>query len=75
LEKKHDLIPVKLNQIINLYIQEKGKKDDGIGIINKYVIIVPATIKGEEYMVQITKVMPTYAFAKKIKNKNDKEVN
>ena len=46
----------------NLEIISIGKKGDGVGKINNFVVIVPNTQEHQTYKVKITKVLDTVAF-------------
>lgn len=58
--------PVQVGNRIQIHIDNIGTKGDGITIWKKFIIITPNTIKGRTYNVTITKVLNTYAFAKRI---------
>lgn len=48
--------------IENLKIISIGKKGDGVGKVNNFVIIVPNTEEDKSYTIKVTKVLPTVAF-------------
>ncbi len=54
--------PVTAGDIIDLDIIGLGRKGDGIGKIDNFVVIVPNTEEGTSYQVEIKKVHPTVAF-------------
>ena len=54
--------PVKIDETVEITIEEIGKKGDGFGRINGYVIFVPDTKKGMMYSVKITKVTDRFGF-------------
>lgn len=60
---QHEQPPIKEGDIIeNLSIISMGKKGDGVGKINNFVVIVPNTQEGQSYNVKVTKVLQTVAF-------------
>ena len=50
-------------EIENLKITNIGRKGDGIGRVDNFVVIVPETMEGHKYNVKITKVYKNLAFA------------
>lgn len=57
------LPPVKEGDIIqDLKIIGIGRKGDGIGKVDNFVVIVPETDEGQSYTVEINKVLSTVAF-------------
>ena len=47
----------------DLTIKDIGRKGDGVGFFDKYVIYVPGAIKGAMVKVKIEKISGTVAFA------------
>ena len=55
--------PIEEGQVIDdLMIIGLGRKGDGIGKVNNFVVIIPQTEVNQTYKVKITKVMSTVAF-------------
>ncbi len=55
--------PIEEGQVVDdLMIIGLGRKGDGIGKVNNFVVIVPQTEVNQTYKVKITKVMSTVAF-------------
>ncbi len=48
--------------IENFEIVGIGKKGDGIGRVDNYVIMVPNAELGKTYKVQVTKILPKFGF-------------
>nr|YP_009492208.1 ribosomal protein S2 [Pseudopediastrum sp. CL0201VA]AWI68857.1 ribosomal protein S2 [Pseudopediastrum sp. CL0201VA] len=62
---------VEIGKILDLTIKRKGPKNSGlVPISDNFTIIVPNTKVGDTVQVEITKIKPTYAFAKVISAKN-----
>jgi len=55
--------PVKEGDIIDVKIESKGEKGDGIARISGFVIFVPGTKEGDEVKIKITKVLRKVGFA------------
>lgn len=58
---------VKEGKVLEVMIQDIGKKGDGIARKEKYVIYVPGTTKGSIVKVHIDKVVGTLAFGKVVR--------
>lgn len=54
--------PVREGEEHDIIIEGLGKEGDGIGKVNKFVIIVPGAQAGDELRVRITKVSRRVAF-------------
>jgi translation initiation factor 2 subunit 2 len=48
--------------VIELLIHDVGKKGDGVGKLQNYLVIVPGTVKGTKVKVKITNLSGTTAF-------------
>jgi predicted RNA-binding protein with TRAM domain len=57
---------VKVNEVVEVEIQEVGKKGDGIARIHGFVIFVRNSKKGEHLKVKIIKVADRFAIAEPI---------
>ena len=49
-----------------VFIQDMGRKGDGIAKYDKYVIYIPGVTKGATVKAKIEKVAGTIAFAKQV---------
>lgn len=54
--------PVKRDDVVKLKIESIGRKGDGIGRYNGFVVLVPNTSQGNEYNIRITDVHRKFAF-------------
>lgn len=61
MEKPNNL-KIQLNDVLPLEIESLGSKGDGIAKYKGFVVIVKNARKGHSYNVEITKILPTYAF-------------
>ncbi len=50
-------------ETLNLNIKDTGKRGDGIGYVNGFVIFVPKTKPGDNVRVRVEKVFPKWATA------------
>jgi translation initiation factor 2 subunit 2 len=51
-------------KIYELYIEDVGRKGDGVARIDQYIIYIPGAIKGQTVKAKVEKVVGTVAFAK-----------
>lgn len=65
MKKESKQPPVKEGDKIIVTIDNIGRKGDGVARYEGYAIIIPETIKNKKYLVEITNVYPSYAFANK----------
>lgn len=63
---KTEIPPIKENDIIEIFIINKGRKGDGVARYQNYVVFTPNTETDKKYKVQITKICPKYCYAKVI---------
>ena len=54
--------PVNEGDVLDLEIESLGDKGDGVGKIDKFVIMVPNTKTGEKVKVKISRVLRNMAF-------------
>jgi len=54
----------------DLHIESVGNKGDGIAKVDKYLIFVPSTVKGEVVKAKIKKISGTLAFAEVVERKS-----
>lgn len=59
---KMDLAAVKVGEIYEIFINDVGKKGDGVGKIGDYLVIVPGTVKGTTVKVKVTNISGKTAF-------------
>lgn len=59
---KSDANAVKVGEIYDVFIHDVGKKGDGIGKIQDYMVIVPGTVKGSTIRAKITNISGKTAF-------------
>ena len=59
---KTDANAVKEGEIYEIFIHDVGKKGDGVGKIQDYLVIVPGTVKGTTVKVKITNMSGKTAF-------------
>lgn len=59
---KSDANAVQTGEIYDLFIHDVGKKGDGIGKIQDYLVIVPGTVKGTTIRAKITNISGKTAF-------------
>lgn len=59
---KSDANAVKVGEIYDVFIHDVGKKGDGIGKIQEYMVIVPGTVKGSTIRAKITNISGKTAF-------------
>jgi len=60
------LPPLEAGKVYELFIQDMGRKGDGIAKYDKYVIYIPGVTKGATVKAKIEKVAGTIAFAKQV---------
>jgi translation initiation factor 2 subunit 2 len=53
---------LKAGDVIELLIHDVGKKGDGVGKLENYLVVVPGTVKGTRVKVKITNISGTTAF-------------
>jgi translation initiation factor 2 subunit 2 len=53
---------LRAGDVIEILIHDVGKKGDGVGKMNNYLVIVPGTVKGTRVKVKITNISGTTAF-------------
>ena len=61
--KETDPAELKEGDIIEVFINDVGKKGDGTGKFMDYLIVVPGTVKGATVHAKITKISAKTAFA------------
>jgi len=59
---KNDSSELRAGDIIEILIHDVGKKGDGVGKMQNYLVIVPGTVKGSRVKVKITNISGTTAF-------------
>jgi len=59
---KSDANAVQTGEVYDLFVHDVGKKGDGIGKIQDYLVIVPGTVKGTTVRVKITNISGKTAF-------------
>lgn len=55
--------PVKTGQRIQIKITSIGRKGDGVGKYQDFIVMVPQSKVDQEYIVRITDIHETFAFA------------
>ena len=60
------LPPLEEGKVYEVFIQDMGRKGDGIAKYDKYVIYIPGVAKGATIKAKIEKVAGTIAFAKEV---------
>lgn len=63
---KRDL-PVKLNGIYDIDIEDLGSRGEGVGRVDGYTLFIEGALPGERVKAKITKVNKNYGFAKLMK--------
>lgn len=60
--------PVEQDQILQVTIENLGKKGDGIARItnDRFVIIIPKTEPNKQYVIKITRLFDKFAIAEKL---------
>ncbi len=58
-----ETIPVRKNQMIELYITGQGHEGEGVGKYEGYALFVPGALSGEQVRVRVTKLNKNYGFA------------
>jgi len=58
--------PVHEGEELEVEIESIGAKGDGVAKVTGYTIFVPNTAVGNKLMVKVERVLPNYAFAKKM---------
>ncbi|MCL2786686.1 MAG: translation initiation factor IF-2 subunit beta [Methanomassiliicoccaceae archaeon] len=53
---------LRAGDIIEILIHDVGKKGDGVGKMQNYLVVVPGTVKGTRVKVKITNISGTTAF-------------
>ena len=53
---------LRAGDIIEILIHDNGKKGDGVGRFQTYLVVVPGTVKGTRVKVKITNISGTTAF-------------
>jgi len=53
---------LRAGDIIEILIHDVGKKGDGVGKVQNYLVVVPGTVKGARVKVKITNISGTTAF-------------
>lgn len=53
---------LKIGDVIQIFISDVGKKGDGIGKVQDFVVIVPGTVKGTTVNAKITNISSKTAF-------------
>jgi len=53
---------LKAGDIVELFIHDVGKKGDGIGKFESYIVVVPGTVKGARVKAKITNISGQTAF-------------
>jgi len=53
---------LKEGMTIDLTIKDIGRKGDGVGYFNKYIVYVPGAVKGSTFKVKIEKISGSVAF-------------
>jgi 23S rRNA (uracil1939-C5)-methyltransferase len=61
--KMTETIPVRKNQMIELYITGQGHEGEGVGKYEGYALFVPGALSGEQVRVRVTKLNKNYGFA------------
>jgi translation initiation factor 2 subunit 2 len=53
-------------QIYEFYVEDVGKKGDGVARKDNYIIYIPGAMKGQTVKVKIEKVSGTVCFGKQV---------
>lgn len=62
MNKRFGDIPVQENQEYIVFVESIGNKGDGICKVDNFVILVPAAIINQEYLIRVDKVKSKFAF-------------
>ena len=65
--------PVNQGETLNIHIKDTGKRGDGIGYVDGFVIFVPKTKPGDNVRVRVEKVFPKCAIASLIEHIEEEE--
>lgn len=55
---------LKEGEVVDLTIKDIGKRGDGVGFVDKYIVYVPGAVKGASVKVKIEKISGTVAFGR-----------
>ena len=56
---------LKIGDVIEVFINDVGKKGDGTGKFMDYLVVVPGTVKGAKVNAKITNISAKTAFAQR----------
>lgn len=66
-EKEMTLVPpIKVSDIVDIEITSVGKKNDGVGKVDNFIVFVADSQVGDKIQVKISKVFKNFAIAEKI---------